>query len=334
MAELSTSYLGIPLRNPLVASASPVSKKLDAVLRLADLGIGAIVVYSLFEEQIQHEIKEMDHFLSRATNAHPEALDYFPSLGEYNQGPELYLSYLSTVRKAVKVPVLGSLNGCTPGGWTEWARRIEETGVDALELNVYAIPTDPSITGVQMESQLVELVSQVVSKVKIPVSVKLSPFYASIPNVVRRLGEAGAKGVVLFNRFLQPDLDPENLSVVTAGRLSDSDDLYLPLRWTAIMYGKVEPQIALSSGIHSGRDLLKALLAGAQVGQIASEILANGIRRVPEILNELAIWMDDQEYASVDQLRGSMSQRKVVEPYAFERAQYMRALAALDDKFI
>ena len=313
MTDLSTSYLGLKLANPLVASASPISKKIDNVRRLEEAGIGAVVVYSLFEE-LTHDEKEREHFLTRASNMHPEAQDYFPDLGHYNLDPNQYLTHLTELRKAVKIPVIGSLNGVTRGGWTEWARRIEEAGVDALELNVYVIPTDPSGTGLGVEAQAVDLVAGVVSKVRIPV--------------------AGAKAVVLFNRFLQPDLDPENLAVVSTARLSNSSDLAFPLRWTALLCGKVVPEIALSGGIHSGRDLLKALLAGAQVGQAASEILTNGTQRAGEILHELASWMDENEYLSVDQLRGSMSQRKVVDSAAFERAQYMRALVSLDDRFI
>ncbi|MBK9575663.1 MAG: dihydroorotate dehydrogenase-like protein [Fibrobacterota bacterium] len=334
MANISTSYLGLSLKSPLVASASPLSKKLENVVKLEDAGIGALVVYSLFEEQIIHEQADRDHFLSRGSNAHPEAQAYFPDLGSYNLEPDRYLAHLSAIRKSVKIPVIGSLNGVTRGGWTEWARRIEETGVNALELNVYSIPTDPVVDGVSVENQVVDLVAEVVGKVGIPVSVKLSPFYSSIPNLVARIGSAGAKGVVLFNRFLQPDLDPENLSVMSAAKLSDSSDLSLPLRWTAILSGRVAPQIALSGGVATGRDLLKALLAGAQVGQVASAILSQGSDVVGRMLTELGEWMDEQEYESVDQLRGSMSQKKVADPAAFERAQYMRALTSLDDRFV
>lgn len=335
MADLTTRYLGLALANPLVASASPISKSVDGVKKLEDAGIGAVVVYSLFEEQIENDLASHEHFTSRDTNKHSEASGYLPDLGNYNLGPEDYLTHLSELRKAVKIPLIASLNGITRGGWTEWARRIEETGVDALELNVYSIPVDPVATGAGIEAQTLDLVSEVVSRVKIPVAVKISPYYSSLPNLVQKLGTvAGAKAVVLFNRFLQPDLDPENLSVVSKATLSDSGDLALPLRWTAILHGRVVPEIALSGGVHTGIDLLKALLAGAQVGQAASEILASGPKRAGEILRELGAWMDEHEYVSVDQLRGSMSQRKVLEPAAFERAQYMRALVSLDDRFL
>ena len=334
MGKLSTTYLGLDLANPLVASASPLSRKVDSVKRLVDAGIGAVVVYSLFEEQLRHEAQEFDHFLSRGANMHPEAMDYFPNLGDYNAGTEKYIAHLCALRSAVKVPLIGSLNGCTRGGWTEWARRIETTGVDALELNVYQVPTESDLAGAQIEEMVVDLVSDVCSRVSIPVAVKLSPFYSSLPNLVRRLGGAGAKGVVLFNRFLQPDLDPENLAVNPGASLSDPEDLRLPLRWTAILAGRAPVEIALSGGIHDGRALLKALLAGAQVGQIASTLIENGPGKIAGILDELGSWMRENEYDSVDQLRGSMSQRHVADPQAFERAQYMRALGSLDDRFL
>jgi dihydroorotate dehydrogenase (fumarate) len=334
MTKLSTTYLGLELANPLIASASPLSRKVDQVKKVVDAGIGAVVVYSLFEEQLRHEAHEMEHFLWRGTGSHPEAMDYFPNLGEYNSGTEKYIEHLSELRKAVKVPLIGSLNGYTRGGWTEWSRRIEATGVDALELNVYQMPTENDLSGAQVEEMVVDLVADVCSRVAIPVSVKLSPFYSSLPNLVRRIGMSGAKGVVLFNRFLQPDIDPDNLAVNPAATLSTSDDLRLPLRWTAILSGRVPVEIALSGGIHTGRDLLKALLAGAQVGQSASALLQGGADQVPKILGELAAWMKEHEYDSVDQLRGSMSQRHVADPRAFERAQYMRALSSLDDKFV
>lgn len=334
MPKLSTTYLGLEIANPLVASASPITRKIDQVKKVVDAGIGAVVAYSLFEEQLRHEAHEMEHFLWRGTGSHPEAMDYFPNLGDYNVGTEKYLDHLVELRKAVKVPLIGSLNGYTRGGWTEWARRIEATGVDALELNIYQMPTETDLSGAQVEEMVVDLVADVCSRISIPVAVKLSPFYSSLPNLVRRIGMAGAKGVVLFNRFLQPDIDPDNLAVNPAATLSTSDDLRLPLRWTAILSGRVPVQIALSGGVHTGTDLLKALLAGAQVGQTASSLLQGGADQIPKILGSLTTWMTEHEYDSVDQLRGSMSQRHVADPRAFERAQYMRALSSLDDKFV
>jgi dihydroorotate dehydrogenase (fumarate) len=334
MATLATTWMGIALRNPLVASASPLTRKVESAKKLDEGGVGAIVVYSLFEEQFLHEQKELDHFLSRATNSHPEALDYFPDLGNYNLGPEEYLKHVAAIKKAVTVPVIGSLNGCTKGGWTEWARRIEEAGADGLELNVYQVATDPDLSSSALEEKLGDLVVEVTSKVKIPVSVKLSPFYSSLPNLVWRLSLAGAKSVTLFNRFLQPDLDPDQLAVVTQASLSSSDDLRLPLRWTAILAGRTPAQIALSGGVHSSRDLVKGVMAGAQVVQVASELIQNGPQRAREIVDGAAAWMLEKEYESFDQMRGSMSQAKAPEPALFERAQYMKALSSLDDRFV
>lgn len=334
MTDFNTNWLGLPLRNPLVASASPMTRKVDGAKRMQDAGIGAIVVYSLFEEQIVHESRELDHFLSRATNSNPEALDYFPDLGSYNLGPDEYMKHLSAIRKAVTVPVVASLNGCTKGGWTEWAKRMEEAGADALELNAYQVASDPDVPSSAVEEKLGDLVVEVCSRVSIPVSVKLSPFFTSLPNLVWRLSLAGARGVTLFNRFLQPDLDPDQLAVVPMATLSSSDDLRLPLRWTAILAGRTPAQIALSGGVHSSRDFVKALMAGANAVQVGSTLLQNGPARIREILDGAQAWMLENEYLSVDQMRGSMSQAKVVEPHLFERAQYMKALSSLDDRFV
>lgn len=332
--KLQTSWMGMALSNPLVASASPLTRKADGAKRLEDGGVGAIVVHSLFEEQITHEQLELDHFLNRAVSAHPEATGYLPDLGNYAVGPEEHLRLVESIRKSVKVPVVASLNGNTKGGWTEWARRLQDAGANALELNTYQLATDAALSGAAVEDQLVELVSQVVKSVSVPVTVKLSPFYSSVPHVVSRLGLAGAKGVTLFNRFLQPDLDPETLTVVPLASFSDSRDLRLPLRWTAILSGRVPCEIALSGGVHSGMDVVKALMAGAQVVQVASAFMANGPERAKSFIDEAQGWMTEKEYASVDQIRGSMSQAKVAEPKQFERAQYMKALTSLDDRFV
>jgi len=332
--RLQTSWMGMALANPLVAAASPLSRKVDGAKKLEAGGVGAIVLYSLFEEQIAHEQQELDHYLSRATSAHPEARDYLPDFGNYNLGPEEYLAHVEAVRKAVKVPVIGSLNGITKGGWTDWARRIQEAGADALELNTYQVVSDPGLSGAVLEQLLVELVSQVTDRVSIPVTVKLSPFYSSLPHLVSRLAHAGAKGVTLFNRFLQPDLDPEALAVVASATLSHSDDLRLPLRWAAILAGRVPAEIALSGGVHSGMDLVKSLMAGAQVVHVASSLLVKGADHAQVMLEDAQAWMTEKEYESVDQIRGSMSQAKVVEPLLYERAQYMKALSSLDDRFV
>lgn len=332
--NLQTSWLGIPLRNPLVASASPLTRRVDGAKRLEDGGVGAIVLHSLFEEQITHEQLELDHFLNRGTSSHPEATGYLPDLGTYSIGPEDYLRHVEAVRKAVGIPVVASLNGVTKGGWTDWAKRLQDAGAHALELNTYHVAADPNLSSSDIENGLVELVSQVAGSLTIPVTVKLSPFYSSLPHLVARIGRAGAKGVTLFNRFLQPDLDPETLSVVSLASMSESRDLRLPLRWTAILSGRIPVQIALSGGVHDGMDMVKALMAGAQVVQLASSLITKGPESAESILDEAQNWMSEKEYDSVDQIRGSMSQEKVKEPAQYERAHYMKALASLDDRFV
>lgn len=332
MSDLTTSYLGLTLSNPVVASASPLSKRVETVQRLEDAGVGAIVLYSLFEEQITHQSLELDHYLTLGTDTYAESLSYFPDLDRYNVGPEPYLEHLAQVKRAVSVPVIGSLNGVSSGGWIDYARRIEEAGADALELNLYFVPTDPEKPGTEIENMYLELVADVRSEIKIPLAVKLSPFVTSLPNMARHFVEAGVNGLVLFNRFYQPDIDIESLEVLPSLELSTSADLRLPLRWIAILYGRVHADLALTSGIHQAEDVAKAVMAGASVAMMASELIAHGVRRVTTILAELETWLQDHDYDSLAQMRGSMSQRGVAEPAAFERAHYMKALNRFDRK--
>jgi dihydroorotate dehydrogenase (fumarate) len=332
MADLTTTYLGLTLKNPVVASASPLSKKLEGIRRLEEAGAAAVVMYSLFEEQITHESLALDHFLNRGTESFAEALSYFPDLENYNVGPEEYLNLIRRAKEAVNIPIIGSLNGVSAGGWVEYARNIEEAGADALELNMYYIPTDPDITAQELEQNYVDLVSEVCSRVNIPVAVKLSPFFTALPNMAKRLAGAGAKGLVLFNRFIQPDLDIETLEVVPALQLSTPAELRLPLRWVAILYGRVPCDLALTSGVHDAQAVLKAMMAGARVTMLASELLHNGLKRIEEILADMNAWMDTFEYESVRQMQGSMSQKAVAEPAAFERANYLKALQTFDNK--
>jgi dihydroorotate dehydrogenase (fumarate) len=334
MADLSTTYLGLNLKNPVVASASPISKKVDGIKRLEDAGASAVVMYSLFEEQITHESLALDHYLSRGTETFAEALTYFPDLDRYNVGPEEYLNLIAKAKKAVNIPVIGSLNGVSTGGWIDYAKKIEQAGADALELNVYYISTDPTLTGAELEENYVDLVKNVRAQIKIPLAVKLSPFFTALPNLASRLAGAGAKGLVLFNRFLQPDLDIETLEVVPNLQLSSAVELRLPLRWVAILYGRVKADLALTSGVHSAQDVLKAMMAGAKVTMLASELLHNGINRVDAIIKDMDTWMTQFEYVSVQQMQGSMSQQAVAEPAAFERANYMKALQSFDMKRI
>jgi len=327
MIDLSTTYLGLNLKNPLVASASPLSKKIDKARKLEDAGISAIVMYSLFEEQIIHESLELDHYLSRGADSFPEALSYLPDGGLYAVRPEKYLDQVAGLKKALTIPVIGSLNGVSKGGWTNYARKIEEAGADALELNMYYLATNLDSTSADIEDMQVELVAEVKSSISIPLAVKISPFVTSVSNFAKRLVEAGADGLVLFNRFYQPDFDLEELAVVHSLDLSTSADLRLPLRWISILYGKVNADLALTSGVHTSQDVLKAMMAGAQVVMVASELLWDGsTKRVGEILEHTRTWMEGHEYLSIKQMLGSMSQKSVKDPAAFERANYMKVL--------
>jgi dihydroorotate dehydrogenase (fumarate) len=330
MPDLTTTYLGLQLRNPLVASASPLSKKVDTVRRLEDAGAAAVVMYSLFEEQITHESQELDHYLERGTHSYAESLSYFPDLGSYNLGSEPYLEHLHRIKRAVDIPVIGSLNGISSGGWVQYAQRIEQAGADALELNIYYLPTDPNLSGTELEEEYVKLVRDVRATVKIPIALKLSPFFTSLPHIARRFVEAGANGMVLFNRFYQPDFDLEELEVIPNLELSTSHELRLPLRWIALLYGRIETDFALTSGVHTAQDVLKAVMAGASVAMTTSALLEYGIGRLTHILTDLQAWMEEHEYESVTSMKGSMSQRAVAEPATFERANYMKVLNAFN----
>jgi dihydroorotate dehydrogenase (fumarate) len=331
MTELSTTYLGLNLKNPLVASASPLSKQVEKAKQLEEAGISAIVMYSLFEEQIIHESLELDHYLTRGTDTYAEALSYFPDMGTYSMGPDKYLEQVTTLKKSLGIPVIGSLNGVSRGGWTRYARLIQDAGADALELNLYYLATDPNLKSQDLETAQVDLVAEVSSAINIPLSVKLSPYITSLPNFARRLVEAGAKGLVLFNRFYQPDFDLDELEIVHSLDLSSSADLRLPLRWVSILNGKVKADLALTSGVHTAADVLKSMMAGAKVTMIASALLRSGPQIITPMLNELQAWMKEREYESIQQMQGSMSQQSVSEPAAFERANYMRVLASFRD---
>lgn len=332
MVDISTTYLGLQLKNPLVASASPLSKNLDSVRRLEDAGLSAVVMYSLFEEQITHESLELDHFLNEGTYTNPEAQTHFPDLEHYNIGPESYLELIQKIKQTVGIPVIGSLNGISTGGWVDYAHKIQQAGADALELNMYYIPTDEWLTAEALEKTYVALVEEVHAKIQIPLAVKLSPFFSSLPNLARRLVDAGAGSLVLFNRFIQPDLDIETLTVVSNLVLSTSDELRLPLRWVAILYGRIQADLALTGGVHTSQDALKAIMAGANVAMTASELIAHGPDRASQIVSGMRDWMEQYEYDSIQQMRGSMSQKAVADPAAFERANYMKALNNYDNR--
>jgi len=324
--SLATNYLGLPLKNPIVVSSSPLSHTLDSVQRLEDAGASAVVMYSLFEEQITFESLYVDHYLRNNTNSYAESLDYFPEMDHYNVWPDEYLNLIRRAKESVDIPIIGSLNGVSIGGWTNYAGLIEDAGADALELNVYYVPTNIDMTGREIEGMYLDMLRQVKSAVTIPVAMKLSPFFSSVSNMAKRMVTEGASGLVLFNRFYQPDFDLESLEVAPRLVLSNSNELRLPLRWVAILYGRILADFAITTGIHNAEDVLKGLMAGAKVTMMASELLQNGVRRIKEILSEMEAWMDEHEYESVAQMIGSMSQKNCAEPAAFERANYMKIL--------
>lgn len=326
MVDLTTKYLGLKLKNPLVAAASPLSEKVDTVRQLAEVGIAAVVMYSLFEEYIIRESLELDHFLSKGADSSAEALSYLPEMGRYSLALDTYVERIARLKEAVNIPVIGSLNGVSSGGWIKYAQKIEKAGADALELNIYYLPTDPELTSMDIENSHIRLVRDICANIKIPVAVKLSPFFTALPNFAIRLAQAGAKGLVLFNRFYQPDFDLEKLDVIPSLSLSTSQELRLPLHWIAILYGKVKADLALTTGVHSADDVLKAAMAGANVIMMASALLEQGPGKVTEILNDLQTWMQEHEYVSITQMRGSMSQQSVSEPAAFERVNYIKVL--------
>ena len=324
--SLATNYLGLVLKNPIVASSSPLSHSVDSIRRLEDAGCSAVVMYSLFEEQITFDSFYIDHYLRNNANSFAESLSYFPEMESYNVWPDEYLNLIRRAKESVDIPIIGSLNGVSIGGWTNYATLIEDAGADALELNVYYLPTSVDLTGQEVENMYVDLLRQVKRSVTIPVAIKLSPFFSSTANMAKRLVDEGANGLVLFNRFFQPDLDLETLEVAPRLVLSNSDELRLPLRWVAILYGRVLADLAITTGVHTSEDVLKGLMAGAKVTMMASELLQNGLRRVKEILDEIESWMSEHDYFSVAQMIGSMSQQHCAEPAAFERANYMKTL--------
>ncbi len=324
--DLSTTYLGMKLKNPLMAAAGPLTADLGKIRQLEDAGASAVVLHSLFEEQLTHEAAALDHHLSHGADSFAEALSYFPEAGEYKLGPEEYLEHVANAKKAVDIPVIGSLNGISAGGWTDYARKIEQAGADALELNVYFIATDFKETGAQVEDRYLEVLKAVKQAVHIPVAVKIGPFFSSMAWMARRLDQAGADALVLFNRFYQPDFDLENLEVVPDVVLSTPFEMRLPLRWIAILYGNIKAGLAAARGISSAEDAVKMIMAGADVTQLLSVLLRKGIGQLGEIELQMREWMEQHEYVSIEQMKGSMSQKSCANPAAFERANYMRTL--------
>ena len=328
MIDLTTRYLGLSLASPLVASASPLGERLDTLCRLEDAGAAAVVLPSLFEEQITLESHQLDQHLSAGAESYAEAVSYFPDLHTYQLGPDTYLEHVHRAKRRLGIPIIGSLNGVSTGGWIDHARLIQEAGADALELNVYYIPTDPAMTGADVEQMYLDLVRDVKASLTLPVAVKLGHAFTAMANVARRLDAAGADGLVLFNRFYQPDFDLEALEVRPHLTLSSSWELLLRLHWVAILFGHVRADLAVTGGVHTAEDVLKAMMAGARVAMMASALLQRGVEHLGRVRADLLAWMEAHDYESIRQMQGSMSYRAVREPSAFERANYMKVLGA------
>jgi dihydroorotate dehydrogenase (fumarate) len=328
MIDLSTRYLGLPLTSPLVVSASPLCESLDNIRAMEDAGAAAVVLHSLFEEQIDVEGSHLDRYLTHGAESHAEALDYFPDLTGYNLGPDGYLEHLRRAKESVAIPVIGSLNGVSTGGWIDFAKKIEQAGADALELNIYYVPTDPALTGAQVERIYTDLVRDVKASVSIPVAVKLGHAFTALANVARDLDVVGADGLVLFNRFYLPDFNLERLEVAPRLTLSSPHEVLVRLHWVAILYGHIKADLAVTGGVHGSAQVLKAMMAGARVTMMTSALLQNGIAYLARVRADVVDWMEAHEYASIAQMQGSMSYRSVAEPAAFERANYMKVLSS------
>ena len=329
--KLNTNYLGLNLKSPIVPSASPLSESVDNIRTMEDYGAGAVVMYSLFEEQIEHESHELDHYLTAGTNSFAESQSFFPEMESFVTGPDEYLDTLSRAAAAVDIPVIASLNGASPGGWTDYAIKMEKAGAAAIELNLYYIPTDPEVSAIQIEARYLAVVKLVRDAVNIPVAVKISPYLTATAHFAQELCKAGASGIVLFNRFYQPDINIYSLKVEPRLHLSQSHDLQLPLRWIALLYGRIPADLALTSGVHTYQDAIKGMMAGASITMMASELLKNGLVRIQEVKEAMNQWLDEHEYESLEQLQGSMSQLHVGDPAAFERANYMKVLKSWRD---
>jgi dihydroorotate dehydrogenase (fumarate) len=324
--DLTTRYLGLNLRTPLVPSASPLSDEIENIKRMEDAGASAIVLHSLFEEQVKGDQEAIQYHLMYGTDSFPESLTFFPKQSEFITGPEEYLSSIRNAKEAVRIPIIASLNGAAIGGWIDYARQIQQAGADALELNIYSIPTEMDRTPQEIEQGYIDILKAVKSVVSIPVAIKLSPFFSNMANMAKRLDQAGANGLVLFNRFYQPDINLSELEVQANINLSTPQDMRLPLRWVAILYGRLKADLAATSGIHSSQDVLKMLMVGADVTMLCSVLLKKGMKVIREIETEMCAWLSEHDYQSVRQPQGSMSQKSCADPAAFERAQYMRAI--------
>ena len=326
MTDLTTSYLGKKLRNPLVVSANPLCEKIANIRKMEDAGAAAVVLHSLFEEQLTLEAEYLHRYTMQGTESYPEALDYLPDMTGYNRGPDKYLDHIRMAKQAVNIPIIASLNGVTASGWIHFAKKIEQAGADALELNIYDIPVDPAVSGFHLEERYREMVKAISRSIQIPLAVKLHPNFTAMANFACNLDLAGAKALVLFNRFYQPDFDIETLDVVSDLELSSSQELLLRLHWTAILFGNIRADLAITGGVHTVQDVLKSMMAGARVVLMASSLLKYGIHHLRTLQKELIRWMEEHEYESIGQMQGSMSRFASGEPPAFERVNYMRLL--------
>ena len=328
MVDLSTSYAGLTLKNPLVVSASPLSKEIGNLRHMEDAGAAAIVLHSLFEEQINIESNELDKYLWSSADVSAEAMNFYPNLENYNIGPEAYLEHIRKAKQAVSVPVFGSLNGVSEGGWVRYAKLMEEAGADGIELNIYFLATDGQENCTAIEDQYVQLVQAVKAQLKVPLTVKIGPYFSSMTHVAKRLDEAGADGLIIFNRFYQPDFDLSTLEVFPSLELSRSSELTLRLHWAAVLFGRIKADIAITGGVHSSADVIKAMMAGARVAMTTSALLKSGIGVLRSMLIGVEEWIKENDYQSIRQMQGSMSQQKVANPAAFNRANYMKVLSS------
>lgn len=324
MVALTTTYMGLKLRSPIVPSASPLTRDLESIRAMAAAGAGAITLHSLFEEQIEHEVQLLGTVFDNSENIYAESLDFFPKLTEFRRDERDYLKLIEAAKAAVDIPIIASLNGYSVGGWTRYARLFQEAGADAVELNIYYIPTNPRVSSAIVEDMVVNVLHEVKAQVQIPVAVKLSPYFSAMAYMAKRLEEAGADGLVLFNRFYQPDLDIKALETRRRLVLSTSEEMLLPLRWIAILHGRVQTSLALTTGVHTAEDVMKALMAGADVANVCSVLLREGVNRITELISELTIMMSARGYNSIEDLKGVLSHKNTAFPEAFERANYVK----------
>ncbi len=326
MANLKTKYMGLDLKNPIVPSASPLSESVDGIKRMADAGAAAVVMFSLFEEQLKMDAESETERLAAGTESFAESLSYFPKIDDYIVGPEQYLDLINKASQAVDIPIIGSLNGFSHEGWISYAKKMQDAGAKAIELNIYHLPTDPKISGAKVEKMYIDVVKAVTSSVTVPVAVKLNPYFSATANMAKKLKSAGAKGLVLFNRFYQPDFDLENMSVAPTLFLSSPGNIRIPLRWIAILYGRVKVSLAATSGVYTAQEVVKYILAGADVVMTTSSLLQKGVGNITNLIEGLENWMEEKEYESVKQMKGAMSHKSVADPAAFERANYIKII--------